>query len=129
MKYSIFLLCVLISLFTLGQASTDTTVHAIKSSGIPKYVWLPALSGLIAQILNLLEAIQQDPARRPNFKDWVYWIPYVIAPLLGGFAGYFSFGDNEKTFTIALGVQVGIAAPLLLKGLASAAPKLNRPTT
>ena len=72
-----------------------------------------------------MEAIQQDPARRPNFKDWVYWLPYIIGPVLAGFAGYYSFDGNKKTFTTALGVQVGIAAPLLLKGLASAAPKIN----
>ena len=86
------------------------------------YILLPAFAGLVAQILNLMDALKVDPSRRPNFKDWIYWIPYILGPILGGFAGYYSFHDNPESFTTPLGVQVGIAAPLLLKGLASAVP-------
>lgn len=88
-----------------------------------KYILIPAMAGLIAQVLNLFDALRADPSRRPNFKDWVYWLPYFLGPILGACAGYYSFNDNPNSFTTALGVQVGIAAPLLLKGLASAAPK------
>lgn len=92
---------------------------------MPNYIIVPAIAGLIAQVLNLLDALKADPSRRPNFKDWVYWLPYVIGPILGGFAGYISFNGAEASFTTTLGVQIGISAPLLLKGLASAVPPLT----
>ena len=86
------------------------------------YVWLPALAGLIIQILNLTEAAKLTPDRRPNFKDPIYWIPFIVGPFLGGFAGFFSFHDDPNSFTAYLGVQVGVAAPLILKGLANSIP-------
>ncbi|MCU7549862.1 hypothetical protein OCK74_12090 [Chitinophagaceae bacterium LB-8] len=90
------------------------------------FILVPAISGLVAQILNLLEALKADPARQPNFKDWIYWLPYLIGPILGGFAGYYSFHDNPNSFTTTLGVQVGISAPLLLRGLAATIPTPQR---
>lgn len=89
-----------------------------------EYILIPSIAGLVAQLLNLLEIVKLDASRRPNFKDWIYWLPYIIAPVLGGFAGYFSFHDNISSFTTMLGVQVGIAAPLTLKGLANIAPEI-----
>lgn len=88
------------------------------------YVWLPALAGFLVQLLNLLEIAKLEPARRPNFKDWVYWIPYFVGPILGAFAGYFSFHDKPDSFTTALGVQVGASAPLILRGFANVIPKI-----
>jgi hypothetical protein len=49
---------------------------------------------------------------------------YIIGPVLGGFAGYFSFHNKPDSFTAMLGVQVGIAAPLILKGFANAVPRI-----
>ena len=89
-----------------------------------QYILLPALAGFLIQLLNLLEITKLEPARRPNFKDWVYWLPYIIGPVIGGFAGYFSFHDKPDSFTAMLGVQVGIAAPLILKGFANVVPRI-----
>lgn len=91
---------------------------------MPDYILIPCIAGLVAQLINLLELNKIDPARRPNFKDPIYWIPYIIGPVLGGVAGYFSFHDNIESFSTMLGAQVGVAAPLTLKGLANAAPRL-----
>jgi hypothetical protein len=50
------------------------------------------IAGLVAQLLNLLEVTKLEPARRPNFKDWVYWLPYIIGPIVQvKTAGYFFF--------------------------------------
>ena len=92
---------------------------------MPDYILIPAIAGFVAQLLNLLELAKIETARRPNFKDPIYWIPYIVGPILGGVAGYFSFHDNIENFTTMLGAQVGVAAPLTLKGLASAAPRLT----
>jgi len=89
-----------------------------------EYVLIPSIAGFAAQLLSLLEIVKLEPARRPNFRDWVYWLPYIIAPVIGGFAGYLSFHDNTATFTTLLGFQVGIAAPLTLKGFANVIPKI-----
>ncbi len=89
-----------------------------------EYILIPAIAGFVAQLLNLLEIARLEPARRPNFKDWVYWLPYIIGPIVSGFAGYFSFNGNMAGFTPMLGVQVGIAAPLTLKGFANVLPKI-----
>ncbi|MBK8088551.1 MAG: hypothetical protein IPK31_11695 [Chitinophagaceae bacterium] len=89
-----------------------------------EYILIPCIAGFVAQLLNLLEVAKLEPTRRPNFKDWIYWLPYIIGPLVGGFAGYLSFHDNSSSFTTILGVQVGIAAPLTLKGFANVIPKI-----
>jgi len=89
-----------------------------------QYILLPALAGFLIQLLNLLEITKLEPARRPNFKDWVYWLPYIIGPVIGGFAGYFSFHDKPDSIAAMLGVQVGIAAPLILKGFANVVPRI-----
>lgn len=90
-----------------------------------EYILIPALAGFVAQLLNFLELAKIDATRRPNFKDPIYWLPYIVGPILGAAAGYFSFHDNIENFTTMLGAQVGIAAPLTLKGLANAAPHLR----
>ena len=89
------------------------------------YILIPCIAAFVAQLLNLLEIAKLEPARRPNFRDWVYWLPYIIGPVVGAFAGYFSFHDNIESFTTMLGVQVGIAAPLTLKGFANVVPKIQ----
>jgi hypothetical protein len=91
---------------------------------MPNYILIPGIAALFAQLLNLLELTKLEPSRRPDFKDFVYWLPYIIGPVVGGFAGYFSFHDNINSYTTMLGVQVGIAAPLTLKGFANVIPKL-----
>ena len=93
-----------------------------------EYILIPGIAGFVAQLLNLFEIAKLEPARRPNFKDWIYWLPYLIGPVIGGFAGYLSFHDNISSFTTLLGVQVGIAAPLTLKGFASVIPKITPKT-
>lgn len=93
------------------------------------YIWVPAMAGFIAQLLSLLEVSKLEPSRRPDFRNWMYWLPYIIAPLLGAFAGFYTFHDSTPAaFSTIQGVQVGIGAPLLIKGLVSSIPQGNRPT-
>lgn len=93
----------------------------------PQYIWLPALSGLVVQLLNLVEMLRLDAASRPDLRDWVYWVPFAAGPILGGFAGFLSF-EHGANFTYQLGAHVGASAPLILKGLANTVPRTNRGT-
>lgn len=87
------------------------------------YIFIPTAAGLAVQLVNLIEVTRIDVSRRPNFKDWVYWLPYIIAPVLGEFTGMVFFEDTQTPPSAMLQAQVGALAPLLLKTFVSALPK------
>lgn len=91
-----------------------------------EYIWLPALAGLMVQLLNLLEAARLDASRAPDFASFTYWIPYIIAPILGGFAGYCTFHNSGADYTTLMAAQVGASAPLFIRSLASTIRPLQR---
>lgn len=91
-----------------------------------EYIWLPALAGFMVQLLNLLEALKLDASRAPDFTRFTYWIPYIAAPILGGFAGYCTFHGSEVKYTTLMVAQVGASAPLLIRSLASAIPRAEQ---
>ncbi|ACU61744.1 hypothetical protein [Chitinophaga pinensis] len=86
-----------------------------------EYIWFPALAGLMVQLLNLLEATRLDASRTPDFTSFTYWIPYIVAPILGGFAGYCTFHNSETSYTTLMAAQVGASAPLFIRSLAGIA--------
>lgn len=81
-------------------------------------VVMSACGGLVINLLNLLEAVQLPEQQRPNFKSIVYWIPYFVNPLLGGFAGFLY--STQQGVNIPGAAGIGLAAPSFLKNIASA---------
>lgn len=63
---------------------------------------------------------------RPDFHDWLYWLPYILYPLGGGFL-VFVYELSGVKFNPVLAINVGVSAPAILRSFASS-PPLNRPT-
>jgi len=83
-------------------------------------VYLAALGALCIQLLPLLELYKVPKNRRPNFRDLTYWIPYIVAPVVGGIVGYAYFNEQEGSSLLAM--HIGASAPLILRSMASLVP-------
>lgn len=80
------------------------------------------MSGAFAiKLLELAELHKIPQVERPDLKDWLYWLPFVILPLLGGGLAYVYISSNTALSPI-LAVNVGVSAPLILRAMAQAIP-------
>jgi hypothetical protein len=81
-----------------------------------------AFGGVAINLLQLMELRSIPRVERPDLRDPVYWLPFLIWPLLGaGLAfAYVSSGTDLKAI---LALNVGASAPLALKAMAAAIPK------
>jgi bacteriorhodopsin len=92
--------------------------------------WTAIISGaagaLAIQLLNLMELKNIAKDKRPDFTDFFNWLPFIIAPLAGGFVcwAYSASGYNIKPI---IGVQLGVSAPLIFRAMATAIPKGYEP--
>jgi hypothetical protein len=80
------------------------------------------LGGLSINLLNLMELQNIAKDRRPDFKDWLYWLPYVVWPLLGALLAYV-YEASGTPLKPLIALQVGATAPLIIKAMAKAVPK------
>lgn len=73
------------------------------------------------QMLSLMEIRNIPKAERPDFKDFFYWVPFLIAPLVGGglALAYIFPGDILKPL---VAINVGVSAPLILRSMANINP-------
>lgn len=85
-----------------------------------------AAGALAIQLLNLMELPNVAKDKRPDLTDFVYWLPFAIAPLLGGFVCW-AYSESGYTIKPLLGIHLGISAPLILRAMASAIPKGYEP--
>jgi hypothetical protein len=87
--------------------------------------WTPLIlaffGGLAVNLLNLMELQNVPKDRRPDFKDPLYWLPYVIWPLMGGLLAYIYEASNNPLKPI-IAFQVGASAPLIIRAMARAVP-------
>lgn len=95
-----------------------------------EYFLIPGIAALALQLLNLAEVANLEPSRKPNFKDWVYWIPYFVNPIVAGFIGWLYFYQNTEQFGSLTAAAVGVSAPSILKSLVGTvrAPVIPSPT-
>jgi hypothetical protein len=77
--------------------------------------------GLAIDALNLMELRNIDPSKRPNFKDFFFWLPYIAWPLLGAFLT-FLYEASDTHLKPMIAFQVGVTAPLTIKAMAGAVP-------
>jgi hypothetical protein len=80
-----------------------------------------AFGGLAIQIIGLMELQKVPKVERPDFRDFVYWIPFICAPILGGALVYI-YVLSEINLKPIVSLNVGISAPLLYKAMAQANP-------
>ena len=77
--------------------------------------------GLAIQLLSLLELRKVPKPERPDFKDFFYWLPFLVGPILGGglaLAYIYPAGTLEPIVAI----NVGVSAPLILRSMAAINP-------
>src|SRR5690349_613964 len=84
---------------------------------IDDQVIFAALGALAGQVLGLLELKNITPANRPNLLDFWYWFPFIAAPLLGGGLA-FAYSESGVDLKPLVAINVGIAAPLILRSMA-----------
>ncbi len=85
-------------------------------------VVLASIGGIAIQLLAFLELQSLEKNLRPDFKDIIYWIPYIIAPFISGLMGYAYFHDHPPDNNI-LAIHIGASAPLILRTMAGVFPR------
>ena len=83
--------------------------------------FLAAVGGLAVHLFNLVELQNVPKDRRPDFRDWLYWLPFAVMPFLAAVVA-FAYEQSGTTLSPILAINVGASAPLLLKSFASASP-------
>ena len=73
------------------------------------------------QLLALMEMKNIPKAERPDFKDFFYWLPFIVSPFLGGglTLAYIYPTDALKPL---IAINVGVSAPLILRSMANINP-------
>lgn len=73
------------------------------------------------KLLEVAELHKIPNLERPDLKDWLYWVPFLIMPLLGaGLAQAYISSNNELSPILA--INIGVSAPLILRAMAQANP-------
>ena len=88
---------------------------------IPSAAWFAFFGALALKLLEFTELAKVPAASRPNLKDIVYWIPYVIMPILGGGLAY-AYVASSVEMKPMLAINVGVSAPLILRAMAQLNP-------
>lgn len=74
------------------------------------------------KLLELAELHKVTPSERPDFKDILYWVPFLILPVLGGGLAQV-YVSSDTVLSPLLAVNIGVSAPLILRAMAQAAPE------
>ncbi len=82
---------------------------------------LAGIGGLVYNILQLLEQVNIPKALRPDFKDWLYWIPFLIWPLLAALLAY-TYITSGLSLSPITALNVGLSAPLIFRQMVSSNP-------
>jgi len=84
-------------------------------------VWFAVFGAFSIKLLELSELHKVPKIERPDLKDWLYWLPFFILPLLGGGLAHV-YISSDTTLSPILAVNVGVSAPLILRAMALANP-------
>lgn len=89
-------------------------------------VWLATAGGCAVNVLQLVEYGKRPKLERPDFKDPLFYVPYLAWPLLGALLAYVYAASGVKLSPI-LALNVGLSAPLILRAMVEVAPIKPRP--
>lgn len=87
---------------------------------------LAAVGGFAVNILHLIEHSKRPKSQRPDFTDWLFWVPYPAWPIFGAVLA-FAYQESGVQLSPILALNVGLSAPLILRAMIEANPA--RPTT
>ena len=100
------------NLFILAQANgNDVQIISIL---------LAAFGGIAINLLNLMELQKLEKGQRPDFRDPLYWLPFVVWPISGAVLAYAY--ETETDLNAILAINIGVSAPLIIRGFAAASP-------
>lgn len=73
------------------------------------------------QLLSLMEIRNMPKKERPDFTDFFYWLPFIVAPIVGGglALAYIYPADVLKPL---VAINIGVSAPLILRSMANLNP-------
>ena len=86
---------------------------------------LASAGGFAINILHLIEHSKRPKTERPDFKDWLFWVPYVAWPIFGAMLA-FAYQESGVQLSPILALNVGLSAPLIFRAMIEANPV--RPT-
>lgn len=84
-------------------------------------VWFAMAGAFAVKLLELAELHKLPKVERPDLKDFMYWVPFFVLPVLGGGLAYVYVSSNT-TLSPLLAVNVGVSAPLMLRAMVQASP-------
>ena len=85
------------------------------------FIILSGAGGFIFNILQLMELARVPKEQMPDFKDVLYWIPYVIWPILGGLLAYVCI-ESGLVLSPLTALNLGLSAPLIFRQMINANP-------
>lgn len=82
---------------------------------------LAAVGGFAINILHLIEYSKRPKSERPDFKDWLFWVPYPVWPILGAVLA-FAYQESGVQLSPILALNVGLSAPLIFRAMIESNP-------
>lgn len=90
-------------------------------SSLSQAVWFAVFGAFATKLLELSELHKVPKVERPDLKDWLYWVPFFILPVLGGGLAHM-YVSSDTVLNPILAVNIGVSAPLILRAMAQANP-------
>lgn len=84
-------------------------------------ILLAAMGGFAINILHLVEYSKRPKTERPDFKDWLFWVPYLAWPVLGSVLA-FAYLESGVQLSPILALNIGLSAPLIFRAMIEANP-------
>lgn len=88
---------------------------------IAQPVWFAVFGAFSIKLLEIAELYKLPKIERSDLKDWLYWVPFIILPAIGGGLAQMYVSSNT-ILSPMLAVNVGVSAPLILRALAQVNP-------
>ena len=89
-------------------------------------VLFAAGGALAVKLLELAEVRVTPKDQRPDITEFLYWVPFIILPIIGGGLAYM-YIMSDILLKPVLAVNVGISALLIIRTMASIAPIQSTP--
>lgn len=86
-----------------------------------EHIFIAAAGALIYNVLQFLEVLSKPRASQPDFKSWLYWLPYAIWPVLGGFLAYV-YQTPTTPLSKFVSFHIGLSSPLILRQMVQSLP-------
>jgi len=88
---------------------------------IPSAVFFAFFGALALKLIELAELPHVARANIPNFRDPIYWIPFIVLPILGAGLAY-AYVMSDVVLKPMLAINVGASAPLAFRAMAQINP-------